>query len=197
MNLKFEEVRAHILDQLSKRLTLDLTYHNIEHVLDVEGSATRLARMEDITDRDIVLIRTAALFHDSGMMNTYHNHEEEGCKIASMVLPEYGYSRADIQGIKDMIMATKLPQTAKSLPEKIICDADLDYLGRIDFFMIAHRLKYEWNILNINTMELKEWYLMQEEFLSKHRYYTNAAQVLRDQQKKGNLNQIIELLNNQ
>lgn len=194
---RFEDVRKFILEEYSGKLSLDFTYHNIEHVLDVEGAATRLARMEDVTDHEVILIRTAAIFHDSGMMVSYQDHEEEGCKIARKVLPEYGYSDEDISHINGMIMATKLPQSAGTLPEKLICDADLDYLGRNDFFMIAHRLRYEWNILNINTTSLKQWYVMQETFLKNHRYYTQSARVLRDRQKEKNLQQIIELLNDQ
>ena len=33
--------------------------------------------------------------------------------------------------------ATKIPQTPLTKLEEIICDADLDYLGREDFFEIS------------------------------------------------------------
>ena len=40
-------------------------------------------------------------------------------------------------------MATKMPQRPKNLLQQIICDADLDYLGRNDFFILSEKLHKE------------------------------------------------------
>ena len=37
-------------------------------------------------------------------------------------------------------MATKFPQDPHNLLEEIICDADLDFLGRTDFYPIGNSL---------------------------------------------------------
>ncbi|MBU2650853.1 MAG: HD domain-containing protein [Bacteroidetes bacterium] len=197
MSGKFEEARNFIIAKLSSGLNIDLTYHNLEHILDVENAVIRLSRMEDISEEEMILLRTAAVFHDSGMLVTYLNHEEESCRICREILPDYNYPESDIAMITKMIMTTKLPQTAESLMEKLLCDADLDYLGRTDFFMIGQRLRFEWNTLHIKETSLLEWYYIQRDFLSQHEYYTHAAQVIRNDQKNDNLQQIIELLNNQ
>jgi hypothetical protein len=93
-----------------------------------------------------------------------------------------------------MIITTKLPQSANTYLDKILCDSDLDYLGREDFFMIAHQLQYEWNILNIRRTTLREWYELQIMFLGNHKFFTASAQRLRNVKKADNLNQVKELV---
>ena len=41
-------------------------------------------------------------------------------------------------------MATKVPQSPKNHLEEILCDCDLDYLGRDDFEKISNNLFSEW-----------------------------------------------------
>ena len=56
------------------------------------------------------------------------------------LLPEFGYSETEIDTICGMILATKFPQQPHNRLEEIMCDADLDYLGRPDFFSIGNTL---------------------------------------------------------
>jgi hypothetical protein len=91
-----------------------------------------------------------------------------------------------------MIMATMLPQHATNKLEMIICDADLDYLGRDDFFMISHRLKLEWHEMG-QTSRLIEWYKGQIEFLEGHHYFLESTKELRQAKKEENLAEIKEL----
>jgi hypothetical protein len=76
----------------------------------------------------------------------------------------------------------------------ILCDADLDYLGRDDFFMIAHRLQYEWNKLGVYPTTLRKWYELQLQFLDNHVYFTDAAKQTRNEYKAENVAQVKELL---
>jgi predicted metal-dependent HD superfamily phosphohydrolase len=151
--------------------------------------------MEDVSEKDRILIETAALYHDIGMLRDYREHEKESVQIARASLPEFGYAADDIEQVTKMIMTTRLPQSAKTLNEMIICDADLDYLGRGDFFMIAERLRYEWNILKVKVTTLTQWYELQVSFLEEHEFFTNASRVLRNEGKANNLRQIKDLLN--
>jgi uncharacterized protein len=83
-------------------------------------------------------------------------------------------------------MATKIPQNPQSLLEKIICDADLSYLGRDDFFSISEKLYTE--MISIGAISNREdWDRIQEEFLQQHHYFTATAIKLRKSQKEQNL----------
>jgi predicted metal-dependent HD superfamily phosphohydrolase len=192
--IDFEGAKNFILDKLSRELRPELQYHNLEHTLDVLESAERLAGLENENGHNLLLLRTAALFHDSGMLIRYAEHEEASTRLTKKYLPEFGYSQQDIDLINKMILSTKLPQSASTKLEKILCDADLDYLGRDDFYMIAHRLQFEWKQLNVHKTTLSEWYRLQLDFLAHHGYFTHSARTLRQEKKNIHLAEIKELL---
>ena len=193
--MNFEGAKNFILNKLSRELDPRLAYHSLGHTLDVHQSAMRIAQLEDIPEYDTVLLRTAALFHDSGMLITYRGHEDASVNIIKDVLPGYNYAPEEIRRIENMIHTTKIPQSADEKLSMILCDADLDYLGRPDYFMISHQLKYEWDVLNINPTTLVQWYKMQISFLGDHQYFTRSARETRHEMKLSNLQQIKVLLN--
>lgn len=193
--MDYQGVKTFILNKLTSELNPNLYYHDLSHTMDVLDSVERLADMENLPEGERTLIRTASLFHDSGMLKTYIGHEEASCEITQALLPGFGYSEKEISSINSMIMATKLPQSAQTKNEQIICDADLDYLGRKDFFMISHRLRYEWDLFKLKSLSLKEWYFLQIDFLNNHTYFTKSAIETREMGKQQNLNQILEILN--
>lgn len=193
--MDYEGVKALMVEKLSKELSPSLYYHDIQHTLDVLHSAERLLEAENIEQQEQLIVKTACLFHDSGMLVTYIGHEEASCVIASEILPRFNYTKEAIEIINKMIMTTKLPQSATQTLEQIICDADLDYLGRSDFNMISHRLKYEWDTHSIRKTTLKEWYTLQVSFLKNHAFFTKSAIESREAVKQQNLFEILEMLN--
>jgi predicted metal-dependent HD superfamily phosphohydrolase len=188
--MNYEGLKRFIINKLKRELNPRLTYHSVEHTLDVLDSAVRLAEMEELAEEDCTILKTACILHDTGMLVTYKGHEEASIEICRNTLPAFSYSQEQTDIISRMIMSTKLPQNAKHNLDKILCDADLDYLGRPDFFMIAHKLKYEWDVLKIKKTTLFEWYQIQREFLASHEYFTPSAISLRQDYKMENLNQI-------
>ena len=83
-----------------------------------------------------------------------------------------------IHKITGMIMATKIPQSPKNILEQIICDADLDYLGREDYkansTLLLEELRLKKDISEI------EWLKIQDQFLTKHVYFTATANSTRN-----------------
>jgi uncharacterized protein len=195
--MNYEGAKKFILNKLEKELDPRLTYHSMAHTLDVLESAIRLAELEKRPAHEILLLKTACLFHDSGMLVTYKGHEEASIEICRQILLSFNYSKEETEIVCRMIRTTKLPQSAMEITDKILCDADLDYLGRPDFFMIAHRLKYEWDVLNIYPTTLQEWYQIQRNFLGAHQYFTQSAIDLRQAFKMENLKQIEFICNHE
>jgi uncharacterized protein len=76
--------------------------------------------------------------------------------------------------ICQIIMATKIPQEPNGLFEEIICDADLDYLGREDFWLIGKKLFAELHTYGFVKDET-EWNTLQQSFLEKHQYFTKTT----------------------
>ncbi|PWT98242.1 MAG: phosphohydrolase [Bacteroidetes bacterium] len=178
-----------MLARLEKELPANLSYHGHFHTKDVLTASMQIAEAENISDQEKMLLRIAALFHDSGFIYVYRDHEARGCLLAKEILPGFGVSDQDIETICGMIMATKVPQAPNNKLERIICDADLDYLGRDDFYPIGRTLYREFLEYGIIHNE-EEWNRLQVKFLENHHYHTSYSRQNRDPFKQKHLEEI-------
>ncbi|MEO0626582.1 MAG: HD domain-containing protein [Bacteroidota bacterium] len=179
-----------ILSKLERGLSRNLHYHSIAHTRDVLARTLELAEAEGIDDpEDVNLLRTAAAYHDSGFLINNRDHERLGCKLVRAELPEYGYTDDQIDRICGMIRATKVPQKPRNIYEEIICDADLDYLGRDDFYPIGQRLFKELKAFRILETE-EEWNALQIKFLNGHSYWTETNKRERAEKKAAYLKEL-------
>ena len=186
--LTLNDLEEMVLEKLEE-LPGDLYYHNLKHTIDVVTQAELIGKSEGVSSEEMLLLKTAALFHDIGHLVSYDRHEEESVKMAREILPAYYYTPEQIDRIAELIMATQMPHDPSNLLEKIICDADLDYLGRTDFVPVAYNLYKELKIRNkVNSFE--EWKKIQIDFIRRHSYYTQTAQRLREVNKKRQLEKI-------
>jgi hypothetical protein len=76
-------------------------------------------------------------------------------------------------------MATKMPPGPSSHLEQIICDANLDHLGSVDFLIQSDRLFQEY-LLNNKIKNKKDWNQMQIKLLENHEFYTETARKLQE-----------------
>ena len=172
--MRFEEARIFLLTRLQNELPANLSYHKVQHTKDVLSSCEELASVENISSEDLLILKTAAVFHDSGFINVYEGHEDKSCEIAESVLPDFGYSPENIGDVCTLIKSTKLPQSPVDKKAQILCDADLYYLGTIDYKENAENLYQEMFSAGLIKSRI-EWTERQIHFLEEHRYFTGAA----------------------
>jgi uncharacterized protein len=192
--MNYHAAKAFILDKLERELSEDLYYHGLHHTLDVLYTTGELCYLEKVAPYESILLKTAALFHDSGFTISNKNHEKLGCKIAREHLPRYGFADSDIDRICGMILATKIPQSPQTLLEEIICDADLDYLGREDFFDIGATLFEELKAYNVLKTE-EAWNRLQVSFLESHAFFTKTNKKRRAWKKQRHLEELKKIVN--
>jgi class 3 adenylate cyclase len=192
--IRFDDLEEFVMNMLEDKLPKNLYYHNLKHTIDVIVQVEIIGRHEEVKDEEILLLKTAALFHDSGFIKTYKNHEEAGVEICKAILPAYDYTEEQIKIITDLIMVTKLPPKPKTHLEKIILDADLDYLGRVDFVPVSGNLFKELIEYKLIDNDIEKWNKIQFDFISKHQYFTNTAKRLRDVNKNHQLEIIKRLV---
>jgi uncharacterized protein len=188
--MDFNAASGYILHRLRRELNPALSYHCADHTLDVLDATRRLAEAEKVETHAKLLLETAAVYHDAGMLVQYKDHEAASVVIAKQVLPGFGYSEPEILAIADLIMVTKLPQRPYDHLEQILCDADLDYLGRDDFYIHSFKLRLEWQVNGIRNTTLPEWLSIQINFLTEHQYFTPSAILLRNEKKMKHLAEI-------
>jgi uncharacterized protein len=190
----YEGAKAYAINLLTTQLAPELCYHNVGHTTKgVMPAAARLAQLSGVGPEEAELLQVAAAFHDVGFIRTNRGHEIVGVRIAAQVLPGFGFSDHQIEQILGMILATRLPQTPFNLLEEILADADLDILGRDQFFERNEMLRCE---LEYNGQSLSpcQWYEIQLDFLSQHSYFTAAARRLRGPCKRSNFQKLQAML---
>jgi uncharacterized protein len=187
--MQLDDAGDFIIKRLNNALPGHLTYHNADHAKDVYQAAQHIGEAEGIAGNELKLLLTAAYYHDSGFLVKADGHEEESCRIAREALPAYGYTPDEIDRICGMIMATRLPQSPTNQLEEILADADLDNLGRDDFFTISHKLYLE-SLFFGKVNDENEWNRQQIDFIKNHQYFTKTAINLRQAKKDANLGRI-------
>lgn len=181
-----QQMNDFVIGLLRDNLPDNYLYHNPEHTLYVIDKALEIGRNEGCADEELEFIELAALWHDTGYIKTYTNHEEESCRIARHYLPEYGYPDDYIDRICDMIMVTKIPQMPKNKLEEILADADLEYLGTTTFEKKSDALFKELRSVRPAYTEA-QWNNAQISFISNHHYFTRYCQETKEPIKRMHL----------
>ena len=162
-----------------------LQYHNMEHLIDVSNSCKRYALLEGLNPHNIFILETAGLLHDIIYVPRKEDNEEKSVEKSKDILLRLNYSREEIKEVSRLILATKYPTNPQDILEMIICDADLDNLGRDDFFRKCELFRLE------KKTDKKKWYSkISVNFLSQMRYYTASAKRLRVAKLKENLKKL-------
>ncbi len=190
----YERAFQYALERLEHGLAPEFVYHNVGHTRDdVVPAVERLANMAGVFGESLELLQTAAYYHDIGFVEHYAGQEEIGVRIAAEVLPGFGYDPRQVQVVCDIIWVTRLPQTPHTQLEELMADADLDVLGRDDFWIRNQALRSEKAACGV-TMSDQEWYNSQLELLRKHHYFTAPARELRDAGKQQHIEQLWMLI---
>lgn len=191
--INYAKAERFIHTMLAKKLPKNLHYHSIWHTKDVTAAAERIALMEGIEDEGLFLLKSAASYHDAGFVEKYENNEPIGIQLAHDHLPKFGYSYEQIKRIESLIYATIFPHNPTNHLEEILCDADLDYLGRDDFWEISDKLRRELKEHGKINSDRK-WDEIQVAFFQKHKYFTKSSINLRQEKKDQHLKEIIARL---
>jgi class 3 adenylate cyclase len=191
--IQFTDLQELMLNKLEKELPSYLYYHNVKHTIDVVTQAELIGIGEDVNDEELLLLKTAALFHDSGHILSYDDHEHFSTLIVREILPDYFYTQRQIDVICELIMTTKLPPQPHNKLERIMCDADLDYLGRSDMIPVSNSLYRELKEMN-KIGSMRDWNELQVKFISGHQYYTKTAQSLREVNKQKQIERIKNII---
>lgn len=184
-------MRSFVESLLEDNLPPFYTYHNLGHTLYVTGKAVEIGQHEQCGEKELGLLYTAGLWHDTGYIHTYVNHEEAGCTLATQYLPGFGLKPDEIETICGMIMATKIPQSPKNKLEEIIADADLEYLGTEQAGTLAGALFHELRHLNPSLTEA-EWNRTQVSFLENHHYFTSYCKKNKEPLKSAYLGSLVK-----
>ncbi len=207
MNLKYKPhtPRLKIVDQYIRELFRDelpagIKFHDANHTLHptkgVVAVANKIAISENISEHYRELLIAAAYFHDTGYIREYDKNEPIAARMAGRILKLIGYKPKEIEKIQSMILSTDLDREPITHIEKILCDADLDNLGREDFFKLDGKLREGRGARGLDVSDDAKWYQGTLAIMKKHQYYTESQKNLREKGKQKNLKMLIDKLEN-
>jgi len=173
----------------TKELPANLFFHDLNHTIKVKEAAIQLGKAEKLNKSDREILTLAALFHDTGFIKTYEEHEGESQLIAATYLREQNYPEDKIEKVKSLIKITDPKIAPASLLEKIMCDADTAYVGQKKYRSQSNNLRKEWEL---NKKDYYPTDLQWEEenlnFLQKeHLFYTKSAKAIFQDRKSTNI----------
>jgi uncharacterized protein len=173
--------------RLQRELSPLLTYHSLAHTRDdVAPASQTLARLQGVSEGEMLLLVTAAWYHDLGYIERREGHETTSAQIAAEALPAFGYAPAQVEAIVKLILATRLPTAPANWLEGALVDADLSHLGGPEFMERNARLRQELAAFGKEFSDA-DWLANQLVFLRRHEYYTSVARGLWDEGRKANI----------
>ena len=174
-----QDVEAHVEHFVRQGVGEAYVYHNFQHTCAVVQAANELAALYELSERDLLAIRLAAWFHDTGYVNGWQGHEQRSADYAADYLRQYGlHDEALIRTVRGAILATKMPQQPQSFVEEIVADADLSHLGDRSYWDRCGRVRQEFALTRQLVMSDQEWIDFELAFMLNHEYHTEAARDL-------------------
>lgn len=187
----YPDICFEIIEQLREKLPDYLTYHSIDHIIDVANVCNEYIEYYDIPEEMAKLLRIAAICHDYGFTESTLDHEERGIVALQGLLTPI-LKKEEVETINGMIRATKVPQEPKTFYEEILADADLDYLGRKDYDEISAKLFKEYMHLGVVSNKIG-WLDLQISFLENHKFHTDFAKKNREELKTKKIKELKSL----
>lgn len=187
--LRLLDMEEYVYQRLEMELPENLYFHNVTHTAHVYTQVELIGRGEKVTQEELLLLRSAALLHDMGYIDKFDGHEEKSVEYAREILPMYRFSNDHIERICKLILSTRIPFEPENPLEKIIIDANLDHLGRVDFLIQSDKLFQEYRMQG-KVKTKKDWNNHQINFLMKHDYHTDIARKMREMSREQQIDNI-------
>ncbi|MDB5232846.1 MAG: metal-dependent phosphohydrolase sub domain protein [Chitinophagaceae bacterium] len=183
----YKQVEQYVTDLFEKQRDPRLVYHNLDHTKQVVSRANEIAAHYNVTEDDMLVLYTAAWFHDTGyLFSVRDGHERKSADLMRAFMTEQLHDESLVKQIEDCIMATLRKEPPVGLPEQIICDADTYHLGTKEFKEMNKRVRKEQEMF-AGYVDRGEWAKEAMLFLKQHHYYTSYCKDLLSDKKQKNI----------
>lgn len=188
-----QEIEVYVRNCLLEQMPENYVYHDLQHTINVVNACEEIGVGNNLSYEEKEILAIAAWFHDIGYIEGPTDHEQRGAIQAETFLKARNYAPHKIELIKGCILATKMPQNPQTRLQTIICDADLNHLGKKNYWYRCDRLRLEFAIGFDKVMTDDEWIDFEIAFLKNHKFTNDYASQLFDTQKAKHLKKLIKL----
>jgi hypothetical protein len=189
-NKLYKKIEAYVTGLFEQMLEPAFVFHNLEHTQNVVKRTKEIAGHYKLTEDEMLILFTAAWFHDTGHLFTEPSkHEEKGCEIMRKFMTGKVDDEKIIELIEGCIMSTKLPRNPTNLLQQIICDADTYHFGTKDF-KNTNKKALEEESLRFGENDAAKFNEETMTMLGTHQFYTNYTKQLLNERKTKNMKKL-------
>ena len=175
--LRLQDIEEKYIKKMEEELPAILLFHNLKYCIDLLTQCEILFNSEKLSDENRLLVRTAALFECMSYSKGYTERNDYIYQLSRELLPKYHYSDKQIEKIRKLINTNFIPPEAGTLPEKILSDARLAFLGKKNLSDSLNKL-YEEKRLFGQAPSRIEFLDNIIQFLHSFKFYTITANKL-------------------
>ncbi|MBK8042013.1 MAG: HD domain-containing protein [Haliscomenobacter sp.] len=176
-----------VIALLKDNLGPDYLFHDVAHTLSVRDAALKIGQKEGLSETEMEVLELAALFHDTGFVDKYLDHETASQRIAREFLESLAYPADRLNQVLQAIGSTRLAQSPSNLLEQTLRDADMSHLGSPHYAEYLKALRREWAVFLQQQYADPEWLRLNLEFLKGQVFYTPGAWAIFGAQRDENL----------
>lgn len=186
------ESEKYIAALMTEKLPENVIFHNLHHTLLVKQFAETIGEHSGLTEDEMNILRTGALFLHAGFVNSFEQSHEESAGIASSFLAEHDVDPSVAAHVADLIRAARIPQQPKDRIAEALCDADMMYIaseGAIERFdlLVDETALHQPNIKKRQYFE-KGWI----SFFAAHTYFTDYGKNVLQPEKEATVRRLSE-----
>jgi hypothetical protein len=178
-----KDTKRYVTTFITSTANANLVYHNKMHIEDVVSAATKIAHHYHLSENDFFTIIAAVRFNNLGFYLDYAFHQGKAAEEASAFFEKKGVDQITVNAITECILSTysMYPQT---LLQKIVCDAEMFYLGTTNFRKQNKLQRKEYRAMNDAEISKEEWRLKTIKMISSHNFQTGYCQLLLNTKKE-------------
>jgi HD superfamily phosphodiesterase len=189
-NKLFKKIEEHVTGLFEQMHDPVLAFHNLEHTQTVVKRTKEIAGHYELSDDEMLILFTAAWFHDTGHLFTDPSrHEEMSCEIMRKFMTGKIDDEKITEQVEGCIMATKFPRVPKNLLQQIICDADTYHFGTKEFKQ-TNKQAFKEHTLRTGQGDPVTFNQDTISMLETHQFYTNYAKQLLNERKMKNMKKL-------
>ena len=187
-----KDIIRRIFTRLAQEMPQQISYHRLQHSLDVLYWAMVFAVTSGMSFEERELLALGASGHDAGYLFKIERNEDLGAALVVDEMRRSGqYSQEACDIVREAIMDTQgvncngiFVQRPKTRLGKYLCDADMHTLGLPNFIAYTVSLMYELRIpADEEAQFLRNTLLLMEV----HEWHTATAYICFDNQKMNNM----------
>ena len=178
----------------AEKLPANILFHDYSHAIMVKKYAEMIGNQSGLNDDEMNLLRICALFHDTGYINSYKDHQKESIGIASGFLADHGIDQPTIDHVVEIIGSAGHPQHPKDKIAEALCDAEMMYITADNCLEQFDLIFDEMALAEKKTHRRQTFEKEHLEQFTQHKYFTEYGKATLQPLKEAAMTRISERL---